>query len=53
VRKRSFATGTLLGVRMQEDEIEAVDKWATKQEPPMTRPYAIRRLVELTYATPR
>jgi hypothetical protein len=47
VRKRSSATGTLVGVRMQDDEIEAVDKWAKKQEPPITRPYAIRRLVEL------
>jgi hypothetical protein len=47
VRKRSSATGTLVGVRMQDDEIEAVDKWAKRQEPPITRPYAIRRLVEL------
>ena len=47
VRKRSSATGTLVGVRMQADEIKAIDTWARKQDPPITRPYAIRRLVEL------
>jgi len=47
VRKRSSATGTLVGVRLQDDEIKAIDSWARKQEPPVTRPYAIRRLVEL------
>src|ERR1700759_1136126 len=47
VRKRSATTGTLVGVRLQDDELKAVDNWATKQEPPVTRPFAIRRLVEL------
>ena len=47
VRKRSSATGTLVGVRMQADELKAIDTWARKQVPPITRPYAIRRLVEL------
>jgi hypothetical protein len=47
VRKRSSATGTLVGVRMQADEIKAIDTWAREQDPPITRPYAIRRLVEL------
>ena len=47
VRKRSATTGTLVGVRLQDDELKAVDNWARKQEPPVTRPYAIRRLVEL------
>ena len=47
VRKRSSATGTLVGVRMQADELKAIDTWARKQDPPITRPYAIRRLVEL------
>ena len=46
-RKRSSATGTLVGVRLQDDEIKAIDSWARKQEPPVTRPYAIRRLVEI------
>ena len=47
VRKRSSVTGKLVGVRLQDDEIKAIDSWARKQEPPITRPYAIRRLVEL------
>jgi hypothetical protein len=46
-RKRSSSTGTLVGVRLQDDEIKAIDSWAGKQEPPVTRPYAIRRLVAL------
>jgi hypothetical protein len=49
-RKRSAATGTLVGVRLQDDEIKAIDSWARKQEPPVTRPYAIRQLVELGLA---
>jgi hypothetical protein len=32
---------------MQADELKAIDTWARKQDPPITRPYAIRRLVEL------
>jgi hypothetical protein len=53
-RKRSSATGTLVGVRLQNDELKAIDNWARKQEPLVTRPYAIRRLVELglTVKTP-
>ena len=27
--------------------LKAIDTWARKQDPPITRPYAIRRLVEL------
>jgi hypothetical protein len=46
-RRRSAATGTLVGVRLQDDEIKAIDRWARKQEPPVTRPEAMRRLVEM------
>jgi hypothetical protein len=46
-RKRSSAMGTLVGVRLQDDELKAIDSWARRQEPPVTRPYAIRCLVEL------
>jgi len=46
VRKRSAVTGTLVGVRLQKEEIKAIDSWAAKQKPPVTRPHAIRRLVE-------
>jgi|tagenome__1003787_1003787.scaffolds.fasta_scaffold20728009_5 hypothetical protein len=45
--KRSPTKGTLVGVRLQDEEIRAIDGWAKKQEPAVTRPYAIRRLVEL------
>jgi hypothetical protein len=47
VRKRSAETGKLVGVRLQGDQLKAIDKWAAKQDPPVTRPDAIRRLVEL------
>jgi hypothetical protein len=47
VRKRSTVTGTLVGVRLQADQIKAVDAWALKQKPPVTRPEAIRGIIEL------
>jgi hypothetical protein len=47
VRKRSAVTGTLVGVRLQADQIKAVDAWALKQKPPVTRPEAIRGIIEL------
>jgi hypothetical protein len=46
VRKRSAVTGTLVGVRLQAGQIKAIDAWATKQEPPVTRPEAIRGMVD-------
>jgi hypothetical protein len=52
-RKRSAAKGTLVGVRLQDNEIKAIDSWAREQEPPVTRPYAIRQLVEIGLATDR
>jgi hypothetical protein len=45
--KRSAAKGTLIGVRMQADELKALDAWVDKQKDAYTRPEAIRRLVEL------
>ena len=47
VRKRSAVTGTLVGVRLQADQIKAIDAWASKQKPPVTRPEAIRGIIEL------
>jgi hypothetical protein len=41
VRKRSAVTGTLVGVRLQADQIKAIDAWAVKQSPPVSRPEAI------------
>jgi hypothetical protein len=46
VRKRSAVTGTLVGVRLQAGQIEAIDAWASKQEPPVTRPEAIRGMID-------
>jgi hypothetical protein len=46
-RKRS----TVVSVRLHDDEIKAIDSWARKQEPPVTRPYAIRLLVESALKT--
>ncbi len=34
-------------VRMHEKQLAAVDEWASAQEGKLTRPEAIRRLVEL------
>src|SRR6266566_5347512 len=41
VRKRSAVTGTLVAVRLQADQIKAIDAWAVKQNPPVSRPEAI------------
>ena len=46
VRKRSAKTGTLVGVRLQSEQIEAIDVWAAKQIPPVTRPEAIRGMID-------
>ena len=48
VRKRSAKTGTLVGVRLQSGQIEAIDLWAAKQIPPVTRPEAIRGMIDAT-----
>jgi hypothetical protein len=47
IRKRSAETGTLVGVRLQPDQLKAIDTWAAKQKPPVTRPEAIRGILEL------
>ena len=46
IRKRSAVTGTLVGVRLQAGQIKAIDAWAATQEPPVTRPEAIRGMVD-------
>jgi hypothetical protein len=38
--------GTLVGVRLQPDRLAAVDAWITKQDAPMTRPEAIRAMLD-------
>ena len=46
IRKRSAVPGTLVGVRLQCDQIKAIDAWPTKQSPPVTRPEAIRGMID-------
>jgi hypothetical protein len=46
VRKRSAKTGTLVGVRLQSEQIKALDSWAVRQVPPVTRPEAIRGMID-------
>jgi hypothetical protein len=43
--KRSAEKGTLVGVRLQPDDLAAVDQWAAKQKEPHTRPEAMRALI--------
>ena len=47
VRKRSAQCGKLVGVRLQPEMISAVDAWAAKQKTPVTRPEAIRGILEI------
>lgn len=49
-RKRASQTGEMVGVRLQPDQIAAVDRWRSKQPDLPTRPEAIRRLVEKALA---
>jgi hypothetical protein len=40
--------GTLIGVRLLDDPLSTLDDWIVKQhEPGLSRPEAIRRLVEI------
>jgi hypothetical protein len=40
--------GTLIGVRLLDDPLATLDAWISRQnEPDLSRPEAIRRLVEL------
>jgi hypothetical protein len=44
-RKRPPVTGTLIGVRLQPDELEALDAWSAAQnDPKPSRPEALRQL---------
>jgi hypothetical protein len=35
-----------VGVRLQAGQIKAIDAWAAKQNPPVTRPEAIRGMID-------
>lgn len=52
-RKRGPAptgVGTLIGVRMHDEQLAELDRWIAAQFTPMSRPEAIRVLVELGVA---
>jgi hypothetical protein len=38
--------GTLIGVRLQPSQLDALDTWIAKQSTPLTRPEAIRAMME-------
>jgi hypothetical protein len=38
--------GTLIGVRLQPSHLEALDAWIAQQNAPLTRPEAIRAMME-------
>jgi hypothetical protein len=44
--KRSAVKGTLIGVRLQPPQLAALDEWITKQAASLTRPEAIRAMME-------
>jgi hypothetical protein len=47
-RPVTTGTGTTIGVRMLDDRLAVLDAWIAKQkETSLSRPEAIRRLVEL------
>lgn len=45
-RKRADQAGTLVGVRLQPDQLATVDQWRERQDDKPTRPEAIRRLLD-------
>jgi hypothetical protein len=44
--KRSAVKGTLIGVRLQPSQLRALDAWIDKQDATLTRPEAIRAMME-------
>jgi hypothetical protein len=44
--KRSTVKGALIGVRLQPDQLKELDAWIDKQEASLTRPEAIRIMIE-------
>ena len=52
-RRRPTETGTLIGVRLQPPDLANVDSWAARQNEKLSRPEAMRRLIELGLASGR
>jgi hypothetical protein len=45
-RPKATGTGTLVGVRLQDDVLGRLDDWIARQPDETTRPEAMRRLME-------
>ena len=45
-RPKTTGTGQVVGVRLQSNQLAAIDAWANHQPDTLSRPEAIRRLVE-------
>lgn len=43
--KRPGQSGQLIGVRLQPDQLDALDTWIARQESPPSRPEAIRLIL--------
>lgn len=43
--KRPGQSGQLIGVRLQPDQLAALDAWIATYDPPPTRPEAIRAIL--------
>lgn len=43
-RPKTTGTGTLIGIRLHEPELEEIDEWRRRQEDIPSRPEALRRL---------
>lgn len=42
----------MVGVRLQEPQLQVLDDWIERQAPAITRPEAIRRLIEAGLRAP-
>ncbi|QDM27500.1 hypothetical protein FNL56_16265 [Tardiphaga sp. vice304] len=49
--KRSAVKGALVGVRLQPEQLAALDQWIDKQPASFTRPEAMRALMEIGLRT--
>jgi hypothetical protein len=48
IKKRGAkAQGTMIGVRLQADQLESLDAWIRHQPDNLSRPEAVRRLISL------
>lgn len=46
-RKRPKQIGTLVGVRLQPDDLELLDLWIAANDPEASRPEAMRQILRL------